>query len=64
MKSIVIKSFLIALFATGLAACDRDGPMENAGEKADEMYQDAKDGVKDAGDEIEDAADDVEDSMQ
>lgn len=31
-----------------LVACEREGPMERAGEKVDEAAEDTKDAVKDA----------------
>ena len=48
------------LFASllGVAACDNnDGPLEKAGEAADDTVDDVKDGVKEAGEDIKDAVD-------
>lgn len=36
--------------AAALTACDEEGPLEQAGEKADEAVNDAKRAVKDAAD--------------
>jgi len=47
-----------------LAACDNDGPAEEAGEQIDESMEEAGDAMEDAGDAMEDAADDAEDAMQ
>ena len=41
---------IFMLIGVGLAACEDDGPVEEAGEKVDES-------VEEAGDAIEDAAD-------
>jgi len=43
---------VIALAYSGatLTACDNEGPLEKAGEKADEAVNDAKRAVKDAAD--------------
>lgn len=46
--------FFLTLFA--LAACEDQGPMEEAGENIDQ-------GVENAGDAAEDAGDDVEDTF-
>lgn len=46
--------FFLTLFA--LAACEDQGPMEEAGENIDQ-------GVEEAGDAAEEAADNVEDSV-
>lgn len=60
---------LVLLFALSgfglLTACDNnDSAGEKAGEKMDQMMDDAGDAVEDAGDEMEDAADEAEDEMQ
>ncbi len=44
----LMKLLLISLFSLGLVACEREGPMERAGESIDET-------VEEAGDEIDDA---------
>lgn len=36
------------------AACENDGPFENAGEEIDEAADEVGDSLEDAGDEIED----------
>lgn len=36
------------------AACENDGPLENAGEEIDDAVEDTGDAIDDAGDEIED----------
>ncbi len=40
-----------------LAACDNDGPAEEAGEQIDETMEEATDSMEDAADEAEDAMD-------
>lgn len=51
--------FLALLFALGLglAACDDDGPAEEAGEAVDEAGEEAGEAVEEAGDAVEDAGD-------
>ena len=45
-------ALLLVLFAGGLSACreEAEGPLESAGEKADEQVDDAKRAVEDAAD--------------
>lgn len=45
---------LTVLFAgTALTACEREGPLEEAGEEADEAVENTGDAVEDAGEELE-----------
>jgi len=48
---------LLIVASIALTACERDGPMENAGEEIDEAVEDAGDSLEEAGDEIEDEVD-------
>ena len=56
---------LMLVFAGGVVSlttgCEKEGPMEKAGEKVDKAAEDTKDAMEDAADEIEDAADDATD---
>jgi uncharacterized protein YjbJ (UPF0337 family) len=53
----------ILTLAGGLSGCDvDDGPVEEAGARVDETYEDAVDAVEDAADDIEDGAEDMTDS--
>ncbi|HSX85243.1 MAG TPA: hypothetical protein VLE50_07530 [Cellvibrio sp.] len=55
-------ALLLAVFGvTALSGCDNDGPMENAGERADDAYENTKDSVEDAADDAGDAIDDATD---
>ena len=54
------KLFLAALVTTlslGLAGCEKEGPMERAGEKLDEAAEEVKGAAEDAVDDIKDATD-------
>lgn len=53
---------LVCAASFAMTSCD-DGPMENAGETADEMADDAGDAIENAADEVEDAADDLKDNV-
>lgn len=53
---------ILALFlALGLAACEREGPAERAGENIDEAAEDAGEAVDDAMEEAEDEVEDATD---
>lgn len=41
-----------------LAACESDGPFEDAGEEVDDAIDEAGEALEDAGDEIQDELDD------
>ena len=55
-EHLVWAAVLIPL-AGALAACDSEGPAEEAGETVDDAAEDAGDAAEDAGDAAEDAAD-------
>ncbi|MEO6117748.1 MAG: hypothetical protein ABIP37_01605 [Methylotenera sp.] len=56
---------LATLMITGLAACEKQGPAERAGEKMDNATEKMGDKIEDAtdkaGDKLEDAGDKIED---
>jgi predicted small lipoprotein YifL len=45
----------ILFYCSVLTACEKEGPLERTGEKADKAVDDARDKIEDAGDRIEDA---------
>jgi predicted small lipoprotein YifL len=47
LKKILLGIVTLSMVAS-LAACDREGPMERAGEKVDKGVENTKDAVKDA----------------
>lgn len=49
---------LMVLLVGGLAACDNQGPAEEAGENIDNSMEDAGERIENAGENIEDAAED------
>ncbi len=59
--SIFRKLFFIMALASALAiggfACEEKGSAEKAGEKIDEMVEDAGDKIEEAGDNVEEATD-------
>lgn len=57
MKFRIFLAVLIAALTVGLAGCEKEGPMERAGEKLDDATEEVKDAAEEAGDEIEDATD-------
>jgi len=52
-------ALLIGFGGLTLAACDNDGPLEQAGEKADKAIDNAGDQIDKAGDKADEAAHDV-----
>lgn len=60
MRTPVMRKLAIALFMAmmigGLAACDNQGPAEEAGESIDESMQSAGESIEDMGENIEEAA--------
>ncbi|KAA9132709.1 hypothetical protein F3N42_05710 [Marinihelvus fidelis] len=57
MKNIrMMLTLSVFLAAFSLAACEQQGPFEEAGEKIDEAAEDAGNAVEDACEDIKDAA--------
>jgi predicted small lipoprotein YifL len=53
-------ALLIATMTLGMAACEKKGPVEQAGEEVDEAINTMKNGGKETtADKLDDAADDV-----
>jgi hypothetical protein len=52
---------IAALALAGLAGCEREGPMEEAGEAIDNAAEKTGDKIEDVGDKIEDKARDAKD---
>ena len=46
----IAAALLLGALIIPLAACDRDGPLENAGEEVEDAVEDAGDAVEDATD--------------
>ncbi|MGC3875086.1 hypothetical protein ACPF7Z_17685 [Halomonas sp. GXIMD04776] len=53
-------ALLMALLLGGVAACDDQGPAEEAGENIDEAAENAGDSVEEMGEEIQDSAEDAQ----
>jgi len=51
----LVAALLLAFAVAGLAACEKKGPGQRAGEAVDKAAQKAGDAVKEAGDKIKDA---------
>lgn len=58
MKTNSIVLILGALFIMG---CEEQGPLERAGEEADEAIEDVRSGGETLGNQLDDAADDIRD---
>jgi hypothetical protein len=57
-------ALLLTAMSFGIAGCEKDGPLEEAGEAIDEGIEDAREGVEDAAEEVEDAAEEAEDALR
>ncbi|MCK2185507.1 hypothetical protein MYL53_16030 [Halomonas sp. YJPS3-2] len=59
LRKLAIAGF-IGMTALGLAACEDEGPAEQAGENIDEAVDQAGESVEEMGDSVEDAADEAD----
>lgn len=50
LSKAIAAALLASTLTISLAACDRDGPLEDAGEELDDSFDDAGDGVNGAND--------------
>lgn len=65
MHTIKFTLLTLMLLAVGLTGCDsNDGPMEEAGENADEAYEESKSTINDAAEEAGDALEDATDELE
>lgn len=70
MKNLTLTALLAVIAAAGLVACDRatqentEDAATRAGEKVEQMYDDAVDAGEDVIDRAEDMADEAEDEVQ
>lgn len=60
MKLLAVLLMTLPLYA----ACERQGPLERAGEEIDEAVEDVKNGGETLGNKVDDAIDDVNDSVR
>ena len=60
MKLLAVLLMTLPLYA----ACERQGPLERAGEEIDEAVEDVKNGGETFGNKVDDAIDDVSDSAR
>jgi hypothetical protein len=56
-----LKLMLAAVLATGVMACEKKGPVEQAGEEIDEAVQTVKEGGESVGTKVDDAVDELRD---
>ena len=60
MKLLAVLLMTLPLYA----ACERQGPLERAGEEIDKAVEDVKNGGETLGNKVDDAIDDVNDSVR
>jgi len=56
MKDLCLKLVLMAVFTTGLVACEKKGPAESAGEKIDNATTDLGNKIEDTCEEAKESA--------
>jgi len=61
MKKTIVMPLLACVLAGFLAACEREGPAEEAGESIDRSMSNAGERMENAGEAMEDAAEDAVD---
>jgi hypothetical protein len=59
-----IAGALLAAFAVGVAGCEREGPMERAGESIDESVEDAQDKMSDVAEEAKEDAREAKEEVE
>lgn len=57
-----MKSFALLALLLALTACEKQGPLQRAGEEIDEAVEDVKAGGETTGNKIDDAIDEVVDA--
>lgn len=55
-------ALLLSVLLGSLAACDNEGPAEEAGENIDEEMENAGEGVEEMGEDIQESAEDAQDN--
>jgi len=55
---------VLFLLILGLAACEKEGPMEKAGEKADEAIHETKQNIDEAKEDVKENAKDARDAVR
>jgi len=63
MKKTLSYIFIILALSVTVIACEKQGKMEEMGEKADEMMEDAGDKMKDMNEEIKKKAKEAKEAM-
>lgn len=60
MTNRILIAAVTLFFALGLAACEPEGPVEEAGEQIDQGIEETREAVEEGANEIGDAYDDAE----
>ena len=60
----ILLAMLLGLGTLSLAACEEDGPAENAGESIDNATDDASNSMEDAGEDMQDSMEEAGDEME
>lgn len=62
-KQFVFVGMLSAALLAGLAGCEREGPLERAGEEIDEAVDTVRDGEESTSNKADDAVDEMRDGV-
>jgi len=63
-RQLLLAAALACTFALGLAACEKKGPIEQAGEEIDEAIDTAKHGEESTATKLDDAVDDLREGTE
>jgi predicted small lipoprotein YifL len=64
MNAKILWAALAATAAIGLAACEKQGPLERAGEEVDEAVDTVKNGEESTSSKVDDALDEARDAAE
>lgn len=59
-----MKSYALLALLLAVVACEKQGPLERAGEEIDEAVEDVRAGGETMGNKIDDAIDEVQDAAE
>ncbi len=62
-KHYIFAGMLSAALLAGLAGCEREGPLERAGEEVDEAVDTMRNGEESTSNKVDDAADEMRDGV-
>ena len=64
LKKTLVIGLTVTFLGIAVAACEKEGPAEKAGEKIDQTMEDAKDKASEMGDKVKDAVEEAGDKVE